>query len=242
MSKVENATEQISSVFYNWLQAEVNSSMDENNRNSILDDYDSAIKGLKGGWDHKSNFTARKFESHIMRLPLWLEAYSYDPEDDYQAARLLFAGLMQVSGSYRNQCYLQARNPEDYVERRKDVIGTNMHNAVGVRLHTHLPSTGNFARANIELDDLEKRMQETIKVGETSVRAVCNRTKYGYDLGQSRSRSVNEMQIAQYNWLTFATDCLTHSVKVRRGNLADVPFLEAKSISDEPKVYYPLAA
>lgn len=241
MNRVEAASGQISSTFYDWLKAEVDSSGIE--RNKILDNYDGAVEGLRGGWNHPKNFIARKVESHLARLPLWFEAFSLDPSDDYQAARLVLAGLMQVSGSYRSQCYVEAQSKEDYLHRRKKAVGYEISQTIHEHLRTHLPSTGNFAKADISLDSLNEDRIEVERVGLQAVRALCARTQYGYDLGQEGSRSAREMLDAQHHWLNFATGCLTLVAKERDGNLAAVPFLEPRSITDQSgKLYYALAS
>ena len=60
-------------------------------------------------------------------------------------------------------------------------------------------------------------------------------------VGQEDSPSIQEVLKAQREWIIFATECVTLAAKIRRGELARVPFLEAKSISADPKVTYPLA-
>jgi hypothetical protein len=236
---IEEPTEAVAGSFYKWLQTEVETSGTDRNR--YLDEYDRALEGLKAGWEDPRNFTARKLESHNQRLPLWWEAYTYNPLDDYQSARILFAGLMQLSGAYRDQCYVQARDADDYIERRQKAIGIDLKPPVGIRMYTYLPSTGNLARARISNEDLKNRMEKSINVGEVTVKNLCRRAEIGEDLGKAHSPAVVEMYLAQENWTTFCTDCVILAAKLRKGKLSSVPFLEPKSISEDPQVYYPLA-
>ena len=230
VSEIDTISEVVTEVYMDWLRAEVESSHVE--RNKILDDYDDAIEGLKGGWDHPKNFSARKVEGHIDRLGPWFEAFTMAEDDDYQAARIIFAGLMQVSGSYRNQSYVEAQNSSDYLAMRQNVIGINLENAVSTRLRTFLPSTANFSSARITLEDLNRRRQEAEAIGLRAVKAMCVRVVLGLDLHKKDSRAAREAQNAQYNWATFTTDALTYVAK-KRGSIADVPFLEPRSITDQ---------
>ncbi len=238
VNKIDTISRDVTDTYLDWLSAEVASSHVE--RNKILDDYDDAIQGLKGGWDHPKNFSARKVESHIDRLGPWFEAFSLAQDDDYQAARIVFAGLMQTSGSYRNQCYVEAQDRSDYLVMRQDAIGINLENAVGNRLRTFLPATGDFSRAGISLEDLDQRRQEAEAIGLRAVKAMCARIVLGTDLHQRDSRAAREAQNAQYNWATFTTDALIYVAKNRGGTLADVPFLEPRSITDQSgTIHYP---
>lgn len=237
MSRIDAISGEVTGVCLDWLRAEVASSHVE--RNKVLDDYNDAIEGLKGGWDHPKNFSARKVESHIDRLGPWFEAFSMAEEDDYQAARIIFAGLMQTSGSYRNQCYVEAQDRADYLLIRQEAIGINLENAVGNRLRTFLPGTGDFSKARISLEDLDQRRQDAEAIGLRAVKAMCARVVLGWDLRKKDTRAAREAQNAQYNWATFTTDALTYVAK-NRGSLAEVPFLEPRSITDQSgAIHYP---
>jgi hypothetical protein len=236
---LEDSSSNISAAVYDWLEAEVNSSGVE--RNSFLDDYESAIRGLRGGWEHPQNFTARKLESHMDRLPLWYEAFALDPKDEYQAARLIFAGLMQVSGSYRNQCYIEATDAEDYIGRRRKIVGVNIQNIVRGRLNELLPKSGDFNYADLSVEAMEPGINEIAAKTRSEVSAVSYRLNIGYDLGVEGSVAAHKMQEAQSMWLGFTTDCIAIAAKIRMGELEAVPFLEPVSITDQSgKSYYPL--
>ncbi|MBI4034436.1 hypothetical protein HY380_00895 [Candidatus Saccharibacteria bacterium] len=232
----------ISQACLDWLGQEIQNSSTSGDINAYLDDYVTAVEGLSGGWDHPKNYTARKLESHLSRLPYWFEAYSYDPLDDYQSARLLFAGLMQTSGSYRNQCYLQATSAEDYIHRRTTrSIGINFQGFCQERLEELVPD-GRLSKARINLEGLGDHVSRAISVGEAAVRRVCNRVQDGQDLGKQTSASVMEMLMAQHVWSRLVIDSVIFAAKIRNGNLQTVPFLEPKSISLDPKVIYPITA
>ena len=241
----------IAGVFDNWLHDEVRSSHTE--VNSYLDEYDTAIKGLKGGWANPQNFTARKHESHVhIRLPQAWKTYNMTLQPDtphnqreYQSAWLMFTPLMQISGTYRNQCYMEATDAEDYLRRRMSrPSALDMRKTVDDRLRIWLPEENNFKEAKINLEDLGRELQVASELGTRAVKRVCARAAIGYDFGQEGSRSAHEMIEAQHAWASFATDCVVFAAKLRGGKLETVPFLEPKSISatPPPEVIYPLAA
>jgi hypothetical protein len=234
------ASEVVSEALYGWLDAEVKSSGQD--LNSYLDDHTHAIDGLKSGWEHPDNSTAQKFISHMDRFPIWWEAFAYNPDDDYQAARIMFNGLMQVSGTFRDQCYLQASNNDNYLNSRADAVGVNIYRLVEERLKTLLPSPGDFTNADIDIEKLNEQRTKISDIGEFAIRRICIRANMGYDLEEEDSISVKYMELAQRRWLEFAVDCVAMYAKTRSGNLSAVPFLEPKSISAKPapKVIYPL--
>lgn len=239
---VRDSAANISEAFSQWLRDEVASSSSEGDVNVYLDEFNTAREGLRGGWDHPKNFTARKLESHLTRLPLWWEAYTLDPSDDYQSARFLFNSLMQVSGCYRNQCYMEAKDADDYKERRLKAVGIYLGTTVLHRLMDTVPASGSFAEADITLEELDKVRVEVSEAGEEAVRKVCKRTVAGFDFGVPDSMSAKFMMEAQHAWLNLSSDSVVFAAKIRGGELAAVPFLEAKSISEEPQVIYPIAA
>jgi hypothetical protein len=254
---IREAGETIAQTFENWLRAEVISSGIE--RNTVLDDYERALPGLKRGYDDPENYVAAKHEAHVFtRMPIWWEAFVTTPPEhpkyDEMAAQISFNALMQVSGTYRDQCYLQATDPEidpdDYINRRQSrPIGVNnLPAVVNARLATHFLANdwdkeADFATASIDISELDRTRQKAIRIGDEAVKTMCARVAEGKDLHQEESESVREMLDAQYNWLTLAIDCVTLAAKIRRGDLAAVPFLEPKSISADPppQVIYPLA-
>lgn len=236
---IANYSKRIGEVFYDWLQEEVTSSGTD--KNSFLDEYDTVIAGLKAGWDHPDNFAARKNEAHLGRLPVWFEAFKQDPDNDYQAAKLAFAGLMLVSGCYRDQCYVQAQDAEDYIDRRGKAIGIPYDLAIKMRLQYLLPAKGELSRAHIDVDHLYQSMKAVSKIGETAINRLTTRVSEGHDLKAESSPSVTQMKYAQLEWFNFATESVILFAKMRGGFLSAVPLLEPKSISADPspKVIYP---
>lgn len=242
---MEDAAANISTTIYDWLEAEVETSSKPDDPNSVLDDYTKAIAGLRGGFDHPYNFAWNKLNGHISRLEGWVrdlsEIDSTDEDFDKFAVKVTFGGLMQVSGSYRDQCYLEARGAEDYLERRKRVIGVNLTEVVINSLKWTLPENRQFAEAMIDLEDFDHRRDVVSTLGERSVKVMCNRVVMGQDLGQPDSRSAREMMDAQKLWLELTVDSIVLGAKLKNGDLGAVPFWEPISISKQSgELYYPL--
>lgn len=242
MNSLRAQARTIGVTFEHWLADEVKSSGQGNN--AILDNYDDAISGIVGGWDHPKNFGRIKHESHVdNRMPLWWAQYEQDPENDLVSAKLLFNGLMQISGAYRTQCYLQARGAQDYLWRRSGrPVGINLESEAMARLINVVPGN-DLSEAEMSVEDLGSEVERVSRIGETALKNVSKyNTNTGRDLRRANSPSVQEMAMAQHAWARFSIDCVIVAAKIRGGELAAVPFLEPKSISLEPQVIYPMAA
>lgn len=240
---IERSGQMTADVFTGWLADEVVSSSEGHNK--ALDNYKAAIRGLKGGWEHAENFSRIKHESHIdNRMPLWWEQYVQEPENDLLSAKILFNALMQISGTYRAQCYMQAQDTGEYLElRRERPHDINMDQAVTGQMRIWLPPGGNFSTASISLEELDERRLKVSRAGGIALKSVSSWAKQGYgSFGEIDSASVRKLREAQFDWATFATDCVVMAAKTRNGDLRAVPFWEPKSISEEPEVIYPLAA
>lgn len=240
--QVRGAVEPISGAIYDWLAAEVASSSDPNDVNTILDDYETAIEGLKGGFDAEKNFTWKKHRGHMDRLPIDFENLaSTPPEDsafDWFAGKVIFDGLMEISGTFRNQCYVEGISPEDYMERRQKIVSISVGNTVGHRLIDLVPMDGGFDDARISLEGMSKRLEDVIDVGSGVIKNLINIMT----LGEDTTSAAAEMVAGQYEWLKFTVDSLILVTKLKHGKLATVPFLEPRSISEQSgKLWYPLA-
>ena len=242
MNKVGPTAELIGSSFENWLVAEVNTSSTQGDVNTYLNDFTTAREGITGGYDHPKNYSAIKLRSHIDRLAFWFNIFEQEPTDEEIAAKLIFAGLMQLSGTYRNQSYLEAKNAPEYAERRSKGIGIDTAAIVQNRLDLWTPSGAALDQVTITSEDLGKKIESVSKVGEIAVRRISMRGVWKYDLGETNSISSQYMQFAQKRWLEYTTDALILAAKNRGGDLTKVPFWEPKSISSTPppKIKYPL--
>lgn len=243
------AGERIADVFADWLNKEVRSSHTE--VNAYLDDYSVAVSGLRES--QTNNFLAQKHNSHVNnRLPQALETFkmSLEPgtpaeQADNQSAWLMFTPLMQVSGTYRGQCYIEATDGFDYMARRQSrPTAIDLEKVADRRLRVWLPDSDNFGLASISVEQLERRVSVATRIGGNAIAEVCMRAEQERDFGIENSVSAQVLKSAQMEWASFATDCLILAAKLRGGELEAVPFLEPKSISSTPppEVFYPLAA
>ncbi len=217
-----------------WLQTERNVSNID--RNSYLDQLDEQLKFRALPIDDPANQMVNKLFSHIQRLPVWFEAFSEDPTDDYQTGKMIFSPLMLLSGRYREQLLFQAKDQEDYY-RRKSSLGDLNHevsDAVSHRINT-------LGHTELDLPTLKATARFCIDAAVKEAEEVNLRAASGIDFGKEESPSVSAIRSSERLWTEFIADLIVFARQVRNGNLAAVPFLEAKSISDEPKVYYPFA-
>lgn len=242
MNRVETS-DAISSVFYDWLAAEVRMSHIE--RNQSLDKLSDALEGLHGGWEHPKNFTAIKHRSHVDdRYPLWWETYqsttSEDPHYDLQSAQLIFNALMQVSGSFRNSCFIRARTQAHYLMLRHRAVGVVIPRVVGEVLGQEMTEDGNLEETGIDDMGFKKEIDRISGVGGLAVRRLCARREMGYIPRDRDYLSMQYMNLAQRRWLELATEGVVLAARNRGGDLSAVPFLEPRSITDQTgTIHYP---
>lgn len=237
-SRVRDSAEPITSVIYDWLAAEIETSGTPGDVNAVLDEYDLAVGSLAR---HSGSFTEGKHGGHMDRLRSDIGNLAlFVPEDedfDGFAVKLPFDALMEVSGSYRNQCYADAVSQEDYLEKRRGVIGISIGNTVRNRLTDLVPMYGGFADARISLESLSKQADETISLADDAIRNFADKMAEPAD----RKAASREMATAQYAWLRLVMDSIILIAKIRDGDLAKVPFWEPRSISEQSgELWYPL--
>ncbi len=165
-----------------------------------------------------------------MRLPIWYADFREYPDEDIVVAKLSFAGLMMASGAFRGQCVMEATDGRDYMARRLNGTGIDVTGVVQDRFESTLPRSGNFAETNICAETFEREMTRILRVGELAVRKMSERACMGYDLATSNTPTTRNLQEAQYEWLTLATDAVALAAMARGGSLEAVPFLEPNSI------------
>lgn len=234
--------------FSDWLDGEVISSGE--GVNAVLNNYDLATEGIRGGAEHPNNFAAQKSAGHLNRLPIWWTGFAETPLDDkdydYVTARIGFAALMEVSGGWRIQCYLKSKTATEYLRRRNaKPAGIPIQKAVTDRLWQLLPDSGNFAEADLSFRDLHEQTKKVANLSELAIKTMCHEAQDFAQQTRVRYKNVPIQQMLgnQYNWLTLAVDSVVLAAKDRGGDLAAVPFLEPRSISEESgKTHYPLAA
>ncbi|MBX4197252.1 hypothetical protein KW801_01700 [Candidatus Saccharibacteria bacterium] len=237
MNELNTSSERIAAATYEWLKAEINNSAED--RNSYLDNFDLMRSKLCLGYEDDDNWSAKKDRDHIGRLPILYEGFVAGigtPDADITAARMLLAPLMFLSGNYRVQSYIQAKDQQSYLSRRGKVIDIDLEGAIYSRLADILPNDGDFTKAWITVEGLNRRMEIAAHIGQTAMREVHGRLQDGLDFGQPHSFSVHKLKDSQYSWAGFAADVASLAAKLRDGELDAVPYPEPKSITDQQRV------
>lgn len=231
-----------------WLTQEVIES--DFGRNAYLSEFNKRRGDFYIPYDEDLNYMFQKAKSHHNRLVTWIRQYSEDElwRDDWHTAKLTFAPLMQISGSYRKQCYLEADGPQDYLRRRllAGPTGINVHSAVAEEIED--PTTVAMISTD-PADRLARITERTLDVNDQNV--VLQRAIHEWAAqrilpsdGPIASPD-DEPVVAMIKSQKLLTGLLVAHIAVaasfRDFNYAKVPFLEPKSISDVSKVIYPLA-
>lgn len=240
-------TERITDGIEDWLKDEQVSSSVPGSTNSYLDDFDryQIQRRLSLPIDDPGNWYARKNEDHLdVRLLNWWRDFADEPENDTLSAKLTFTPLMLLSGTFRTQCVIQATSAEDYGHRRfgqNRVTGIDMWPLVANKLDQRLVTIANFADANITLESLEAQKSLTQVKARATHRFAIERCGMGLDIGQEESPAVVALLESQATLADLVIDSVIFAAKIRGGELARVPFWEAKSVSEDPQVYYPFS-
>jgi len=224
-----------------WLAEEAAISSRENDRNSYLDDLITMRQKLSLPPDNPDNWSAQKVYSHHDRLPFWFEAFTLDPTNDAQSAKLLFAFLMRVAGTYKVQCYFQATDQDDFMRRKLEpnIYGADIRIVTNERL-SKVNFGGVYNQQPMDIGALSDTMRAAIVQEKEDLPLLCERARLGQDFGLEDSPGAHLAAAAQTTWLKCAVDAIVYAASIRNGDLDEVPFLEPRSISDEPQIIHPL--
>lgn len=243
--------ETIAVVLTDWLRAEVESSSEADDVNSYLNDYEAAMRGLRGGPEHPENWAQIKTRSHTLRLsadiPAFCEMAPDDPDFDIAGAKVGFDALMQVSGAYRNYCYVCARDGLDYMVRRRQAAGGSVPHAVRMRIEELVPLDSDLEGARISQEQLRRTADKVMNLGSAAIERLCEimavdeeeTTPEQTILGRShQTHEAAQLMIgAQANWLNLAIDSVLLIAKLRAGKLETVPFMLPTSIRNQPQPF-----
>ncbi|HTB49330.1 MAG TPA: hypothetical protein VK712_04585 [Verrucomicrobiae bacterium] len=199
-------------------------------------------------YEDPANANAAKNRSHHDRLVVWTRGLveNYDSfsaeQKDYALARQIFCAQMYLSGLFRVQCFMQATDQEDYYRCRTDgtCIGIDLKRAVTRGLKStigFIPESDGFDSTQIVLGEI---------AGQTLLRNE-NQSEYvkglhvsgRYDIARESSATMDTVLRLQEGWTRDVVNYVAFAAQEHGGQLAYVPFLEPKSISDDPKVYHP---
>lgn len=220
MSPAEVITEGVE----DWLLEEVESS--RTGRNSVLDKHQPNLVDI------------RKVEGHYNRLTAWTEQFAKESANDYLTARQLFAAQMHLSGLFRMQCQILARSQEEYEKRRfgSYPLGINVSKHVNDILTERFgkfPVSSDLSQETVRLEQLVSATTELNDRNYSDLNKMSSYTR------PRKAGTIIKLQRMQREWLNLSTDYILYAAQIRGGNLSTVPFLEPKSYSDSPQVYYP---
>lgn len=232
----------ISRVTRDWLQAEIEESMQPQNGNSVLDNWHKFHLDLMLPFDSANNWNAQKAKGHYERLLKWTLLPEEQPqlvENDAFLGQQTWAALMFVSGAYRRQCFFQAADPEDYTHRRKDEGPAAVDLEAIAREHL---ATG--PQVTVYKDTPWGRLQQaTLNLNEESFKAAKLVHECGVPgLGREDSEAVRLLTELQEKWAGLAVDYMAFAAQRAGKDWQAVPLLEPKSVSQDPQIYYPFSS
>ncbi|MDB5166230.1 MAG: hypothetical protein JWM37_302 [Candidatus Saccharibacteria bacterium] len=248
LSRPDNPhSEKIADVMTDWLRQEIVNA--DQGRNSYLSDYRKRRNDLFKPFDDSSNFLARKAKSHYSRLVQWVAPYKEEGfrRNDTFAAKLIFASMMEIAGSYRKQCIFEAADANDYHQRRyTQPAGINIGQLAAAELTTVSLDSVTGMDEQARLDYIIGR---TLQVNDDNLQlhkqihtwAIAHPREEG-SIATRDGEPVRAMQEAQGHCASLAVAHIVVAASFRDGDYAAVPFLEPKSITDVAGTIYPLAA
>jgi len=249
MKKGLSQSERIASAFEEWLKAEVVTSGE--GPNSFLDvPTDDKLADIRQRMTiptaREGNWVLSKYEGHTGRIesnfwPVFESMPLDDPQLDIAIAQLKFEPLMQISGTYRRQCYLEASSGADYMLRRTHGVGIDLEQVVLERLEKYAPD-GRLDEATISMEGLKRSLDNAATKDYVNIQSIIAHGAKGVNImGLEDSFPTKGSKNAQVSWAMAATDCVIMAAKLRRGELEAVPFWEPISITAQSgQLHYPL--
>lgn len=233
---------EVGSVIRDWLWLEHH--LSTTSRNRYLDNLGSAQDCLKLSYRDPSNFIARKALGHLDRLKhfkLALEAIYDDPEHtdrkiDEQEARLLFGLLMRASGCHLNQLIIQSNSQTNF-NRRKAAESSGVD--IIELAHRKLDDEPLWENSNLE--DVYQSIDQASNLERLAMIELYDNHLAIKHLGQEQSPAVDLLKEVQTAWINSALQFIKHQAWTKKHRLLRVPFLEPKSISDNPEIFYPFS-
>lgn len=230
-----------------WLATEIVNA--DGGRNHYLSDFQDRRNDLFKSFDDPTNFQSQKAKSHYDRFFQWVNPYTEDDfrYDDWFAARLTFASLMEISGSYRKQCFLEAADEQDYLKRRYGrPIGIDMDEVVRKELDPIR------LEATFELNEEERLRQIVNRSHDVNNKSLVlhkllhtwaiAHPKDSGSIASGEAKPIVAMKDAQRMWAGLAVAHIVVAASFRDSDFGAVPLLEPKSITDVSQILYPFAA
>ena len=250
--RVSREAEKISAVLEWWLFEEANR---VSANNAYLDDFTAFRDGLHASTEDMQGNAENKANSHYYRLIAWTnqtienETELSSEDYDYLLARQLFGVLMLLSGNVRTQALLVASTQEEYGEYRSDrtLVGVDIRSVVQDRVWWH-----RAVKEQREPDAEQQQLfEDTLKVNDLAHAWTGDflYTRGKYEPGRSETEAHEMGHMAEQAWIELAVDYIfymdTRNFELGRtagyDGFANVPLLEPKSITLDPKIIYPFA-
>jgi hypothetical protein len=232
--------EVIAPVLETWLLHEVQES--GTGRNRYIDAFESTGQALSEPFSGNRGYCAVKQTNHYNRYREKAKAYPEAYTDEFYTGTLIHHALMLTSGAFRVQCFMQAKDTDEYRQLR-----FNGQRATGVAMKPTIERALGGLPAELDASNLVASMQAHLLRTNDRIQAQ-HMLAYGHKRPprgrfSPESEPVQAMLAAQRLSIGLACANIVVAASVRGGSLASVPFLEAKSISDvSSQPYYPFAA
>jgi len=218
-----------------WLQAEIQTSDAPNSPNRYLSSYKEQISRWHEQLGLGVNFFLEKKMAHAGRfLPHsagFMGAFLDSPQDEEAYARLLFAGLMRLSGESRELAVVSAHDQQTY-ETYRSLYCSPAKLAQDIRRQNdsgkHITPEGIEMSARLNIID---RILPSIDF-------IINRVQKPKELGNKDSPLANHIQGLREGVISFCLDLTDYGIQTF-GALEKVPTLEPFSISDDPEIILP---
>lgn len=219
-----------------WLRQELQDS--HTGRNGYLDDNHAFRMGTPLPPSDSRNVDAQKVSSHHARFNLALSLRS-DPaaQDDFFLAKITHHALMFVSGGFRNYCHFRADDQADYEALRFGRI-----DETGGATTEDIEWAAEIALLDVRSSSVSEARQRFIERGQIANDRILRRQMAVYEwLADHRyaQGSLGEntlpVRVSRERQRLGLGVALSHMVLValeRDGDLAQIPMLDARSITD----------
>jgi hypothetical protein len=227
--------EAIAAVMHGWLAEEIRGSKenkDRKNKNSVLDDWDTFIQnGLA------------KAKNHYDRLKLRTSQFQAMESYDKFIALQIFDTQMGMSGAFRTQCRVMAVDHQDYLAKRygNSPLKIDIGKQINKRLDRHfgrMPSAEDLRMARVLPETLISQTHATNQLRLSTIEKISR--DEDFDLPLNKVNYSTRLERLQNAWMNLGVDYIVYAAQQRGGDLASVPMMQPKSITDA-EIYYPFA-
>lgn len=208
-------------------------------RNNQLDGLEIGRNSIVLPPQTTGNLNDYKHANHHNRQRFWGQALIEEPGNDYLTARHIFNALMQVSGNSRMMRWLIAKNQAEYDQLKvaDNIVGIEVEPVVASLIKTKQMAGDSASMVVTSAEESHQQSMDAFVDKEATIHYIYERAPN--DFGTSHSPSLARLATTQELWVGVVADSILMAAGYRGGELEAVPFLEPKSISDDPQVYYP---